>query len=27
MRKLNLPTDHWIERFTDWLELLGWLKK
>jgi acetyl esterase/lipase len=27
MRKQNLPTDHWIERFTDWLELLGWLKK
>jgi len=27
MRKQNLPTDHWIERFTDWLELQGWLKK
>jgi acetyl esterase/lipase len=27
MRKQNIPTDHWIERFTDWLELLGWLKK
>jgi acetyl esterase/lipase len=27
MRKQTLPTDHWIERFTDWLELLGWLKK
>jgi acetyl esterase/lipase len=27
MRKQNLPTDHWIERFTDWLELQGWLQK
>ena len=27
MHKQNLPTDHWIERFTDWLELEGWLKK
>lgn len=27
MRKQNLPTDHWIERFSDWLELEGWLKK
>jgi acetyl esterase/lipase len=27
MRKQNLPTDYWIERFTDWLELQGWLKK
>ena len=27
MRKHTLPTDHWIERFTDWLELEGWLKK
>jgi acetyl esterase/lipase len=27
MRTQNLPTDHWIERFTDWLELQGWLKK
>jgi acetyl esterase/lipase len=27
MHKHNLPTDHWIERFTDWLELQGWLKK
>ncbi len=27
MRKQNLPTDHWIDRFADWLELLGWLKK
>jgi acetyl esterase/lipase len=27
MHKQNLPTDHWIDRFTDWLELQGWLKK
>ena len=27
MRKQNLPTDHWIDRFADWLELRGWLKK
>jgi len=27
MRKHNLPTDHWVDRFTDWLELQGWLKK
>jgi acetyl esterase/lipase len=27
MRKQNLPTDQWIDRFTDWLELQGWLKK
>jgi acetyl esterase/lipase len=27
MRTQNLPTDHWIDRFTDWLELQGWLKK
>jgi acetyl esterase/lipase len=26
MRKQNLPTDHWIDRFSDWLELQGWLK-
>ena len=26
MRKQNLPTDHWIDRFADWLELNGWLK-
>jgi len=23
MRKQNLPTDHWIERFADWLEAGG----
>ncbi len=27
MRKQNLPTDHWIDRFVDWLELQGWLSK
>jgi acetyl esterase/lipase len=27
MRKQNLPTDHWIDRFADWLELQGFLKK
>lgn len=27
MRKQNLPTDHWIDRFTDWLQLEGFLNK
>src|SRR2546426_218857 len=27
MRKQSLPTDHWIERFADWLEVQGLLKK
>jgi hypothetical protein len=27
MRAHNLPTDHWIDRFADWLELEGFLKK
>jgi acetyl esterase/lipase len=27
MQKQNIPTDHWIDRFADWLELQGWLKK
>jgi len=27
MHKQDIPTDHWIDRFTDWLELQGWLKK
>jgi len=27
MRKQNLPSDHWVERFADWLEVQGWLKK
>jgi acetyl esterase/lipase len=27
MHQNNIPTDHWIDRFADWLELNGWLKK
>jgi len=27
MHKQNLPTDHWIDRFADWLGLQGFLKK
>ena len=27
MRPHNLPTDHWIDRFAEWLELEGFLKK
>jgi acetyl esterase/lipase len=27
MRKQGLPSDHWIDRFGDWLELQGWLRK
>jgi acetyl esterase/lipase len=27
MRKHDLPTDHWIDRFADWLQLQGWLKQ
>jgi acetyl esterase/lipase len=27
MRKQNLPSDQWIDRFADWLGLQGWLKK
>ena len=27
VRKQNLPTDQWIDRFADWLELNGWLTK
>jgi acetyl esterase/lipase len=27
MRTQNLPTDHWIDRFADWLQLQGWLKR
>ena len=27
MHKQNIPTDHWIDRFADWLEFEGWLKK
>ncbi len=26
MRNQNLPTDHWVDRFADWLELQGLLK-
>ncbi len=27
MRKQKLPVDRWIDRFTDWMELQGWLQK
>ncbi|HKV25698.1 MAG TPA: alpha/beta hydrolase [Candidatus Acidoferrum sp.] len=27
MRKQNIPTDRWIDRFADWLEFEGFLKK
>ncbi|MBI3416087.1 MAG: alpha/beta hydrolase [Verrucomicrobia bacterium] len=27
MRKQNLPSDHWVERFADWLDVQGLLKK
>jgi acetyl esterase/lipase len=27
MRKQGFPTDHWIDRFAEWLELEGFLKK
>ena len=27
MRKQGLPSDRWIDRFGDWLEMEGWLKK
>jgi acetyl esterase/lipase len=27
MRKQNIPTDHWIERFYEWLEVEGLDKK
>jgi acetyl esterase/lipase len=26
MRKQNLPSDQWIERFGDWLQVQGFLK-
>jgi acetyl esterase/lipase len=26
MRKQNLPSDHWIDRFGEWLEVQGLLK-
>ncbi len=27
MRQQNLPTDHWIDRFGDWMTLQGFMKK
>ena len=27
VRKQNLPVDHWVDRFADWMELQGWLQK
>ncbi len=27
MRKQNIPTDHWIDRFADWLQLEGFLTR
>ena len=27
MHQHNIPTDHWIDRFADWMEMEGWLKK
>jgi acetyl esterase/lipase len=27
MRKHEIPTDHWIDRFAEWLELEGFMKK
>ena len=27
MGKHGLPTDHWIDRFAEWMEMQGWLKK
>ncbi len=27
MRRQNLPSDRWVERFADWLDVHGWLKK
>jgi acetyl esterase/lipase len=27
MRQQNIPTDHWIERFVEWLQLEGFLNK
>jgi acetyl esterase/lipase len=26
-RSHRIPTDHWIDRFADWMEMEGWLKK
>jgi acetyl esterase/lipase len=27
MRPHGIPTDHWADRFADWMEMEGWLKK
>lgn len=27
MRKQGIPTDHWIDRFADWLQFEGILNK
>ena len=27
MHTNNIPTDHWIDRFVEWLDLQGFLKK
>jgi hypothetical protein len=27
MHAQNIPTDHWIDRFADWLQLEGFLNK
>jgi len=27
MRRNGIPTDYWIDRFADWLDLQGVLKK
>jgi len=27
MRKQNLPTDHWIDRFAEWLQLQGFMTR
>ncbi len=27
MRKQGLPTDHWIDRFAEWMEMQGWIAK
>jgi len=26
-RAHGIPTDHWVDRFADWMEMQGWLKK
>ncbi len=27
MRKQDLPTDRWIDRFVEWMEMQGWMKR